>query len=493
MKPASVAVLVAVIGAAGIGGGYWWGTYRATHPVASSSAKSPDANRKILYYRNPMGLPDTSPVPKKTADGMDYVPVYADKQASSAPSGAERKILYYRNPMGLPDTSPVPKKDPMGMDYLPVFEGEESTGNLVRISTDKIQRLGVRTESVGSRTLTRTVRAVGIVQADERRLQIVAPKFEGWIQRLYVNTTGQAVRQGEPLMDVYSPELVSAQQEYLIAWRGVQAVKQGLPEVQASMQALVDSALQRLRNWDISDEELRRLQAEGQARQFLTLRAPTTGVVLEKPMVQGQRFMQGEMLYRIADLSAVWLLAQVFEQDLALVRPGQSARIQVDAYPERNFAGQITFLYPIVNAETRTAKIRIELPNRGGLLKPDMYARAELQAVQGDRLAVPDSAVLDTGTRQLVLVRRGEGTFEPRTVRVGMRADGYSEVLEGLKVGEEVVVSANFLIDAESNLKAALEGFGGHGHAAKPETPARAPEAQPPGNAPAPASAHKGH
>ncbi len=234
------------------------------------------------------------------------------------------------------------------------------------------------------------------------------------------------------------------------------------------------------------------MQSEGQARQFLTLRAPTTGVVLEKPMVQGQRFMPGEMLYRIADLSVVWVLAQVFEQDLALVRAGQTARIQVDAYPDRNFTGPITFIYPVVNADTRTAKVRIELPNRGGLLKPDMYARAELLAVRGDQLAVPDSAVLDTGTRQLVLVRRGEGTFEPRTLRVGMRADGYSEVLEGLKAGEEVVVSANFLIDAESNLKAALEGFGGHGHTAKPATPPPA-SAPPPGGAKAPGAEHTGH
>ena len=447
MKAASIAVLMGVIGLAGIAGGYWWGAYPSPHGVQPNINPSSDANRKILYYRNPMGLPDTSP---------------------------------------------VPKKDPMGMDYIAVFEGDEPAGNLVRISTDKIQRLGVRTEPVTSRRLTRTVRAVGTIQPDERRLRIVAPKFEGWIQRLYVNTTGQAVSQGEPLMDIYSPDLVSSQQEYLIAWRGVQAVKEGLPQVQASMQTLVDGALQRLRNWDISDEELRRLQSEGQARQFLTLRAPTTGVVLEKPMVQGQRFMQGEMLFRIADLSTVWLLAQVFEQDLALVRAGQTARIRVDAYPDRIFTGQITFMYPVVNADTRTAKVRIELPNRAGLLKPDMYARAEMLAVQGDRLSIPDSAVLDTGTRQLVLVRRGEGTFEPRTVRIGMRADGYSEVLDGLSPGEEVVVSANFLIDAESNLKAALEGFGGHAHAAKPETPPRA-TAPSPGDPKVPAADHQGH
>ena len=464
MKSIAKLIVVVALIAAALAAGYWWGSAK---PV-TSAANSPGATaseRKILYYRNPMGQPDTSPVPKKSPDGMDYVPVYADEDAGAVANKPKGKILYYRNPMGLADTSPVPKKDPMGMDYVPVYEGGEPTtsGPVVKINPDKVQKLGVRTETVELRELTRTVQAVATIQASERQLHTVSPRFEGWIQKLYVNTTGQYVKRGEPLLEVYSPDLVTAQQEYLIASKGVQSVKGASPEVEASMRTLVDSALHRLRNWDISEGELQQLQQDGKVRQYLILRAQASGVVMEKRAIAGMRFMPGEMLYQIADLSSVWLLADVFEQDLGLVHLGQSVKIRVDAYPDKAFTGKVTFIYPTVMPETRTAKVRIELPNPAGQLKPSMYARVELASGHGGRkvLAVPDSAVLDTGTRQLVLVQRSAGAFEPRPVKLGMRADGYIEVLDGIKSGETVVVSANFLIDAESNLKAALGGMGG--------------------------------
>lgn len=383
--------------------------------------------------------------------------------AVSADGKRERKILYYRNPMGLPDTSPIPKKDPMGMDYMPVYEGEESASAdaAVKISIDRIQKLGVRTEQVSMRALTRTVRAVATVQADERRLHIVAPRFEGWIERLHVNTTGQAVRKGDPLMDVYSPDLITAQHEYLIARRGTKDVEDGGLEVQAGMERLTESALQRLRNWNISGADLRILEQEGQFTHFVIFRSPVSGVVLEKRAIQGQRFMAGEMLYQIADLSRVWVLADVFEQDLATIHRSQTATIRVEAYPDKVFPGEVTFIYPTVNPETRTAKVRIELPNPQGLLKPAMYGKVEFVSTQGkDRvLTVPESAVLDAGTTQSVLMDLGEGRFEPRLVKLGKHANDYVEVLDGLKAEEMVVVKANFLIDAESNLKAALSGF----------------------------------
>ena len=440
MNRMAAATLVATLIAAALGAGYWWGAKKVSPTAAMSAVGAAKSERKVLYYRNPMGLPDTSPVPKKSPDSMDYVPVY---------------------------------------------EGEEpATGvPLVKISVDKVQKLGVRTEPAAQRELTRTVRAVGIVQANERGLYTVAPRFEGWIQKLYVNTTGQAVRKGQPLMDIYSPDLITAQQEYLIAVKGMQSVKDGSPEVQASMHQLMESALQRLRNWDISEAELKQLQKDGKTRQYLTLRSQANGVVLEKLSIEGKRFMAGEMLYQIADLSSVWLLAEVFEQELGLVRHGQAVKIRVDAYPGKTFTGTVTFIYPTVTPETRTAKVRIELPNPGGLLKPAMYARVEMAATRsaGQALAVPDSAVLDTGARQLVLVQREEGKFEPRTVKVGMRADGYIEVLEGVKAGENVVVSANFLIDAESNLKAAIGGMSGMAMgAAKPDASKDGKPAAPP-------------
>jgi Cu(I)/Ag(I) efflux system membrane fusion protein len=509
VKPIANVVVIVLVVAVAAGAGYWWGARNSTQVASMTPQSAAKADRKILYYRNPMGQPDTSPVPKKSPDGMDYIPVYADEAPLAPGDRATGKILYYRNPMGLPDTSPVPKKDPMGMDYIPVYEGGEpaSGAGAVKISVDKVQKLGVRTEAAALRGLVRTVRAVGVIEADERRLHTVSPRFEGWIQRLYVNTTGQPVRRGEPLMEVYSPDLVAAQQEYLIAWRGLQSVTGAGPEVGASMRSLIESALQRLRNLDISEEEVQRLQTEGKARQVLVLRSPANGVVLEKPSVAGMRFMPGEVLYRIADLSSVWLIAEVFEQDLGLVRQGQPAKIGVDAYPGRAFDGKVSFVYPTFTAETRTGKVRVELPNPGGALKPAMYAQVEIAAARGDvkTLSVPDSAVLDTGTRQVVLVQRGEGLFEPRPVKLGMRADGYVQVLEGLSAGENVVVSANFLIDAESNLKAALGAFGTQPPGSKPangstsapagSAPPAAPAggASPPGAGKTPAASHQGH
>lgn len=379
----------------------------------------------------------------------------------SAEAPSTRKILYYRNPMGLPDTSPEPKKDSMGMDYIPVYEGEETTTKVVKLTLDKLQKLGVKTEVVTRRALMRTVRAVGTLEAAETQVITVAPKFEGWIEKLYVNATGATVKKGDELMDVYSPELVSAQQEYVIAFQGAQSLHAGSADVQAGMQRLAKNSLERLRNWGIPEAQIERLRSEGQVHRELTLRAPTDGVVLEKNATQGMRFMPGETLYKLADLSSLWLIAKVFEQDLGLVRPGQNVRITVNAYPAEVFKGKVAFIYPTLDAQTRTAPVRIELPNPGGVLKPAMYANVELMIPHaGDMvLSVPDSAVLDTGTRQLVLIERGEGLFEPREVKLGMRADGYVEVLDGVSDGDKAVVRANFLIDAESNLKAALGGL----------------------------------
>lgn len=460
MNRIAQAGFAAILVATGLGAGYWWGTRSALQTSAKPPVTAP-VERRILYYRNPMGLDDTSPVPKKDSMGMDYIPVYAE-EGGGATSAGKGRVLYYRNPMGLPDTSPVPKKDSMGMDYVPVYEGDEAPAGTVKIAVDRVQKLGVRTEEASLRELTRTVRAVGTFQADERRLRTVSPKFEGWIQRLHVNATGQAVRRGEPLMEVYSPDLVSAQQEYAIAVKGVQALKEADPATVASMKRLVDSALQRLRYWDVSESELNRLVQDPTVRPALVLRSPASGVVLEKPSVEGMRFMPGEVLYRIADLTSLWLVGEVFEQDIGLVQAGQGVKIKVDAYPDREFSGKVSFVYPTVTPETRTAKVRIDVPNAQGLLKPSMYATLELiTGAAGRRIvAVPDSAVLDTGTRQVVLVERAEGLYEPREVKTGARGDGYIQIREGIKEAERVVVGANFLIDAESNLKAALGGFG---------------------------------
>lgn len=374
----------------------------------------------------------------------------------------EKKILYYRNPMGLPDTSPTPKKDPMGMDYIAVYEGEDNDApGTVKVSADRVQMLGVRTEAVSRRALSRTVRAVGTIEINERGQHTVAPKFEGWIEKLYVNTTGQPIGRGQPLAEVYSPELVSAQREYLIAYNATKSMSGAGAEAQSGVGQLASAALERLRNWDISDEQIARLRQGGEEpRRTLTLIAPASGVIIKDPPIAGMRFMPGEALFRIADLSRVWLIGDVFEQDLALVRVGSRATLDVKAFPDRTFPGEVTFIYPTLNTETRTARVRIELSNPQGQLRPGMYGTVQIDAgPKREVLTVPDSAVIDSGTRRVVLVALGDGRFEPREVRLGGRGDGFVEILEGVKDGETVVTRANFLIDSESNLKAALAGF----------------------------------
>ena len=389
--------------------------------------------------------------------------------AAAAPAAKERKLLYYRNPMGLPDTSTVPKKDPMGMDYIPVYEGgeegdEASPGpaKQIRISTEKIQKLGVKVATVELRTLEKTVRAVGRVEPDERRLYTIAPKFEGYVERLHVNTTGQAVAKGQPLFEVYSPELVSAQREYALAAQGVQALQAAGGTAQSGMQQLAEASLQRLKNWDISEEQVKALAKSGEIKRTLSFRSPVSGIVTEKKAVQGMRFMPGEPLYQIADLSAVWVVADVFEQDIGLVKEGARVKLKINAYPDKRFEGRITYIYPTLKAETRTVSVRVELANPGGLLKPAMFAQMELGVgAKTQVLTVPDSAVIDSGTRAIVLVQLKAGRFEPREVKLGARSDNYIEVLAGVQAGEQVVIAANFLIDAESNLQAAIGGLSG--------------------------------
>ncbi|MSP00457.1 MAG: efflux RND transporter periplasmic adaptor subunit [Acetobacteraceae bacterium] len=443
----------------GAGAGYWYAVSQVTPPANS---------RPIAYYQDPAGKPDYSPVPKKDAEGRDYVPVH-EQAAGAAPAAAlparetgGRKVLYYRNPMGLSDTSPVPKKDSMGMAYLPVYAGPGGDdGGTVTISPGKIQTLGVRTELVTTRIVARTIRAAGTVQFDERRLAVVNPKFEGWIEKLNVNTTGQAVRRGEPLLEVYSPDLVAAQQEYLIARDAMAHMGGADAAARAGASSLRDASLARLRNWDIPAVEVEQLARTGKVLRTLTLRAPIDGVVTEKTAVAGMRFAPGDTLFRIADLSKVWLIANVFEQDLASVQIGASARVTVGSWADRAFTGTVAFIYPAMTRETRTAQVRIELMNPGALLKPDMYGQAEIGAASDaiPVVTVPDSAVIDGGTTQTVLIEQGEGRYQPRRVKLGQRGDGYVEVMDGVRPGEKVVVGANFLIDAESNLRAALQSF----------------------------------
>lgn len=356
------------------------------------------------------------------------------------------KVKFYRNPMGTSDTSPVPKKDSMNMDYIPVCEDEAGRpAGTVKINIDRVQQLGVRSEQVQERMLSRTVRTFANVQYDERKQFVMAPKFGGWIENLYVNATGDTVVRGQPLFQVYSPELNVLQQEYSLArgLRGPQGIGEG-----------------RLRNMDFPEADLAKLRRGDPPAKTIAIPSPVNGTVIEKSAVEGMRFQPGDALFRIVDTSTMWVLAEVYEQDLAFVKVGDMAKIVLNSWPDRPLTGKITFIYPGLGKESRTARVRIDVANPDGLLRAEMAATVEIDSpIPGRSIAVPASAVIDRGNSQIVLVERGEGLYEPRTVKLGVHVPGWVQVLQGLKPGERVVTSATFLIDAESNLRAALATF----------------------------------
>lgn len=425
--------------------------------VTSAAAQASSAP---IYYQDPDGRPFYSLTPKKTKEGRDYRGVPAgtdvsfDEQSSvdaASATPADRKIRYYRHPMGLPDTSPTPKKDSMGMDYIPVYEGDDSDDGSVKLSPGKIQRTGVKSEPSATRIIRTVVRAPGTIQLDERRISVISMRAESWIQKVADVTTGARVAKGQPLMEIYSPSVASASAEYIATVTSKTTGGDG---------PLGRGSRQRLMNLDVPDAAIVAMEKNRTVPIAIEWSAPRDGIVLERNAVEGMRAQPGDVLFRVADTSVVWAMIDVAERDLGALAIGQPAVVKARSFPGREFAGKIDVIYPQVNRETRTARVRVELSNSDGALLPDMYVDAEINIGSRDPvLAIPDSAVLDTGSKQTVLVDKGEGRFEPRDVKLGHRGDGYVEVRGGVKEGEPVVVSANFLIDAESNLKAALKGF----------------------------------
>jgi membrane fusion protein, copper/silver efflux system len=429
--------------------------------VLSSGFVMADAvARQPLYYQDPDGKPFYSATPHKAPDGHAYTAIFTDPAAQSdatrvnlaaKPAAADHRVLYYRNPMGLPDTSPVPKKDSMGMDYLPVYADDASQNDppgTVRVSAGRIQTLGVTSEPVTLISAAgRTVRATGALQFDERGLATVTTRVSGWIDHLVVAATGDPVRRGQVLAMIYSPDAVASEKEYLVASNVGYAIG--------------EASEQRLNALGVPDDEIERLQRTHHVSHTIAVLAPEDGVVIDKPVQEGMRINAGDPLYRTADLSDIWLIAQVQEQDLGEIKPGDRASASFVAFPGRTFEGRVDFIYPTLAPETRTGRVRIVLPNPDGLLREQMYATVAIDAASHGQpaLMVPESAVLDNGTKQVVLLDLGKGRFEPRSVRLGFRNDGAVQVLSGLKAGDRVVTGANFLIDAESNLRAALRGF----------------------------------
>ena len=375
------------------------------------------------------------------------------KQATTSVTTAQvdHKIKHYRHPMGLPDVSTSPKKDSMGMDYIAVYEGDDSDDGSVKVSPGKIQRTGVKSEPAARRVIRTMIRAPGAIQLDERRVSVIAMRAESYVQKVADVTTGAHVVKGQPLMEIYSPAMSSAAAEYISTLNS---------KVTGGDGSYGRGSRQRLMNLDMPDAAIVAMEKSRNVPIGIEWTSPRNGIVLERNVIEGMRAQPGETLFRIADHSVVWAIMDVAERDLGSVVVGQRALVRARSFPGREFSGKVNIIYPQINRETRTARVRVELSNPELLLLHDMYVDAEIDTGSQDAvLAVPESAVLDTGGRQAVLVDKGEGRFEPREVKLGHRGGGYVEIREGLAEDDPVVVSANFLIDAESNLKAALKGF----------------------------------
>lgn len=359
----------------------------------------------------------------------------------------------------------VPHEEPAQQTESPAGKASSLQGNIMVVSPERLQSIGVKFELAERRPLQRTIRTVGRVEIDERRLAHVHLKLEGWIDELRVNYTGEQVKQGQILFTLYSPELVTTQQEYLLALKGKKALGGSpFPEVVEGAQSLLAVTAQRLRLWDITEDHIQDLERTGKVRKTLPIHSPITGTVINKVALAGMRVSPGDELYTIADLSHIWITADIYEYELPLIKVGQMATVTLSYAPGTVLQGRVGFIYPMLDPQTRTAKVRFELDNPGEQLKPGMYANVELQIPLGTRLAIPRDAVLESGERQVIFIHHGGGTLEWRTVKLGVRAGDWVEVLEGIAEGDHLVTSANFLIDSESRLKTAVGGMQGMKH-----------------------------
>src|SRR5712672_1349501 len=404
-RPVSALLIVSAVLAAGVVGlavgrsnGPLPGWLDGVLPAAARQSSAPtEATGPVIYYRDPDGLPNYSLTPKKTSAGKDYLAVRASEDVSFEEKAPETKtaksgrgkIRYYRNPMGLPDTSPTPKKDSMGMDYLPVYEGDQDDDSSVKVSAGKIQKTGVQTELAERRTLNTVVRAPGIVQEDERRKAVVSLRFEGFIDTVENVTTGSHVHKGQRLMRIYGPSLSSAAAEYLSALNA--RANTGI-----STEAL-KGARRLFEDLDAPEKFIAEIERTREIPAYVSWPAPQDGEIVERVAVNGMRAAPGDVLFRIADHDVVWVLADIAERDLSLIELGQKASVRLRAYPDRPFTGKVTLIYPHLMAETRTARIRIELPNPDNVLRPDMYADVEIATgAETPVLTVSNSAVIDS-------------------------------------------------------------------------------------------------
>ena len=442
--------LVFLVGAAaliaGLAGGYWYAGWESDGPDLPSSHSAPQP----LFYRNPMNPEITSPVPAKDQMGMDYIPVYADVEKP-------KEVLFYRNPMNPEITSPVPAKDHMGMDYVPVYADADSSGPAGTVTIDPVtvQNIGVRTAVAQVRTIARQINTLGRVDYDERRITRLHPKTQGWVEELRIGTTGEAIDDDEILLSIYSPQLVSSQQEYLLALKSFETLGDSpFEDVRRGAADLVDTSLERLRLLDVPEHQISDLRESGEVSRVLHIHSPAEGIVVNVGVRDGQFVTPQSELYMIADLSAVWVFVDIFEEELPWVSVGDEAEMRVTAVPGTILRGKLTYIYPYADSKTRTIKARLEFDNRDLLLKPDMFADVTIFASPRENVVVvPSEAIVRSGLREQVFIVREPGKFEPRQVEIGLSGEGVTEIRDGVLSGEEVVVSSQFLIDSESKLR----------------------------------------
>ena len=423
------------------------------------TAKAPEAKTLYTCGMHPQIIqdhPGNCPI-----CGMKLTPIR--KQAGTDVTG-ERKIAYYKSTMNPGETSPQPGKDSMGMDMVPVYEGAANESQTIAIDPSTIQTMGIRTAEVTRGPLRRLIRTVANVDYDETALADVTTKYKGWIEKLYVDATGALVNPGDPLFEIYSPELYSAQTEYLAALSSQSG------SASTEDRALLESARTKLMFYDISAAQIAELEKTRQAKKTLTVTAPIAGFVVEKNVVAGQMVEAGMKLYRLADVGVVWVYAQVYEQDLPAIQLGQEATMTLSYLPDRNFRGRVTYVYPTVDEKTRTARVRMEFHNPGYFLKPGMFATVKLAVdIAPSALLAPDSAVLRSGQKNTVFIALPGGKFEARTVALGLQAqDDMDQVLGGLNEGERVVTSGQFMLDSESQLREAIQKMSNPNPASEP-------------------------
>jgi RND family efflux transporter MFP subunit len=462
-------------------GGKVLAAFQHNHSAATQTGGAP----KILYWYDPMHPQYKADKPGKAPDcGMDLVPKYAEDQplpsaaanagegqdhskmaAPSAPQASgQRKILYWYDPMHPQYKSDKPGIAPdCNMELVPRYADEpagDAAPGTVTISTEKQQLIGVRTAEVKRENLQRDLRTTGLITTDESKIAHIHVKVNGFVEQVFVDFVGQMVKKGQPVFTLYSPDLLATQEEYLIAKRAQKAMGNSqFAEVAQGSESLLRSARQRLKLWDISDEQINKLDETGEVSHTLTFYSPITGFVTDRKAFPHTSVNPDTELYTIADLSTVWVNADIYEYEVPYVKVGQRAEMRLSYYPGKSWNGRVTFIYPTVDPVTRTVKVRLEFPNPNLQLKPQMFADVQLKLSYGNQVVVPQEAVLDSGTQQRVFVAREGGAFEPRNITIGPKLNGKVVVLSGLKPGESVVTSGNFLIDSESQLTSAMGGM----------------------------------